>query len=391
MDKALLFSEQISSFLVLSSMRIFVLIIAFQMATLQAGYSQQPIAPKTAEGQDQIKVLTEEVRISINAYDQYGRFDPTLELSDLLVREDGVVQQLKSLYRTPANVLLVLDTGVKQNSAKNVRLTREVAISIVSKLQKDDQISVMQINDRVELVHNWTASKPEIVKSLNNRLFARNGLALSKGIMAAVNHFQQVPLGNRHLIMVTDGVESASDKDEHAYAMKRLIAANITVHVMSYTSLGQNTRKPSVTRPREKSSVPEEVILSMPRQHGAGDPRPDMVDVLRAKGGTVVDLERLWKKGYKEYDEAMERSEQEMTKLVEETGGGMWLPLSAEEMLNQTSEVAQDVDSQYVITYRPKRPLASSAGGEYRKIDIISRRNGLNVRSRRGYIMPDAQ
>src|SRR5260370_2140140 len=304
-------------------MRIFVLIIAFQMATLQAGYSQQPIAPKTAEGQDQIKVLTEEVRISINAYDQYGRFDPTLELSDLLVREDGVVQQLKSLYRTPANVLLVLDTGVKQNSAKNVRLTREVAISIVSKLQKDDQISVMQINDRVELVHNWTASKPEIVKSLNNRLFARNGLALSKGIMAAVNHFQQVPLGNRHLIMVTDGVESASDKDEHAYAMKRLICAHITVHVMSYTSLGQNTRKPSVTRPREKSSVPEEVILSMPRQHGAGDPRPDMVDVLRAKGGTVVDLERLWKKGYKEYDEAMERSEQEMTKLVEETGGGM--------------------------------------------------------------------
>jgi hypothetical protein len=61
--------------------------------------------------QEPVKVFVEEVRIPITAKDMNGHFDPTLELSDLLVRENGVAQPLKSVYRMPASVLLLLDTG----------------------------------------------------------------------------------------------------------------------------------------------------------------------------------------------------------------------------------------------------------------------------------------
>src|ERR1044071_4531347 len=77
--------------------------------------------------QDSIKTFIEEVRIPITAKDSNGRFDPTVELSDLMLRENGVVQPLKSVYRTRPNVLLLVDTGGELNLAKNVRLAKEVA------------------------------------------------------------------------------------------------------------------------------------------------------------------------------------------------------------------------------------------------------------------------
>lgn len=67
-------------------------------------------APKTEE-QEPVRVFTEEVRLPVVALDQYGHYDPTLELDDVLVLEDSVAQQIRSIQRLPVNVLLLLDTG----------------------------------------------------------------------------------------------------------------------------------------------------------------------------------------------------------------------------------------------------------------------------------------
>lgn len=55
-------------------------------------------------------------------------------------------------------------------------------------------------------------------------------------------------------------------------------------------------------------------------------------------------------------------------------------------MAGQAAQVAREVDSQYVVTYKPRRPIAEAQAGEYRKLDVIARRLGLRVRSRRGYV-----
>jgi len=43
------------------------------------------------------------------------------------------------------------------------------------------------------------------------------------------------------------------------------------------------------------------------------------------------------------------------------------------------------------VTYRPTRPLAEAQPGEYRKVAVVSRRVGLRLRSRRGYLVPNPQ
>jgi VWFA-related protein len=344
-----------------------------------------PKAPETiSETQDSLKVFVEEVRIPITAYDENGRFDPTVETGDLMLKENGVLQQLKSIYRIPASVLLLLDTGGELNLAKNVRLTREVAISLVSSLEKDDQINVIQVNNRVELVQNWTAEKAEVIRSLSNKLLSGKRTALAEGIVAAVEQLKKTPAGNRHLILISDGIDSQGDDADFAQALKQLIEANVTTHVISYTTLGLTAKKPSLTRPRDKSFTPEEVIMTLPRMKMPNDNRPDLRDILEAKGGTVINIDRLFRRG-KSIKEALERREKEFGNLAEETGGGLWLPVSAEEMIRQAVEIAQMIDSQYVITYRPQRSINTKVG-EYLKIDVISRRLGLKVRARRGYL-----
>src|SRR5258705_9513903 len=42
------------------------------------------------EIQDPIRIYTQEVVLPIVAYDEYRHFDPTVELADLLLLEDGV-------------------------------------------------------------------------------------------------------------------------------------------------------------------------------------------------------------------------------------------------------------------------------------------------------------
>jgi hypothetical protein len=91
------------------------------------------------------------------------------------------------------------------------------------------------------------------------------------------------------------------------------------------------------------------------------------------------------------YENDVKKSQQVLTNVAEETGGKMLLPISNEQMLGQAGEVAQAIGNEYVVTYRPKRPLAEAQRGEYRKVQVASRRVGLSLHSRRGYVVPEVQ
>ena len=90
----------------------------------------------------------------------------------------------------------------------------------------------------------------------------------------------------------------------------------------------------------------------------------------------------------KAYEAETRKSEIWLTDLAAETGGRIFLPVSTEEMIAKGEEVARDIGAEYVVTYRPTRPLADAQPGEYRKIEVGSRRVGLYLRSRRGYVVP---
>src|SRR5918912_138996 len=92
----------------------------FAPATLNSRAQQQSSSPSTtaqpSPSEEPVRIFTEEVQLPVVAYDDYGHFDPTLEPSDVLVLEDRVPHQVKSIRRIPASVLLVLGSGSEMSS-----------------------------------------------------------------------------------------------------------------------------------------------------------------------------------------------------------------------------------------------------------------------------------
>src|SRR5207244_6313080 len=101
-----------------------------------------------------------------------------------------------------------------------------------------------------------------------------------------------------------------------------------------------------------------------------------------------IDTDIAIRRKRKEYERATRDSEKNLTQIAEESGGQIFLPDSTDKVAAQAEEISRDIGSQYVITYRPTRSLASAKVGEYRQVEVASRRVGLYLRSRKGYVVP---
>ena len=352
--------------------------------------SQEPPKPQASPSptpeQESVKVFTEEVRLPVVAFDSYGHYDPTLELNDILVLEDGVAQQLRSLRHIPANVLFLLDTGGELSGlggmSKSTSLTREVASRLVSKLEDGASIAVMQSGNATEMLQPWTTDKAAVLKTLKNKLISTKRSRISDAIANASVQLKDRPEGSRHVVMITDGVDSPGGKVDRADAMRKLVAARATVHIISYTEFvrqkNPKNNAPVSAGPRPPSSDPIT----------ATDPTLPPGQTRSPSYGISIRFDPAMKRQRKAYEGEVKKSQQALKNIADETGGRMMLPLDSQEMLAQANEVARAIGAEYVVTYRPKRPLADAQPGEYRRIEVASRRVGVSLQSRRGYIVP---
>src|SRR5215213_2394505 len=211
----------------------------FAIAAAQEPSKPKPSPSPTEKEQDKVRVFTEEVRLPVVALDPFGHYDPTLELDDILVLEEGVIQQLRSVRHVPANVLFVLDTGGESSGlggmSKSTSLTRQVASQLVTTLQQGVSIAVMQSGNSAEMVQPWTTDKAAVLRTLKNKLISTKRSRISEAIANASAQLKDRPEGSRHVVMITDGVDTPGGKVDREEAMRKLIAARAKVHIISYT------------------------------------------------------------------------------------------------------------------------------------------------------------
>src|SRR2546430_6058655 len=75
----------------------------------------------------------------------------------------------------------------------------------------------------------------------------------------------------------------------------------------------------------------------------------------RKKIYVIVDTDFGMRKKRNAYEDATREAEVWLRGLAEETDGLAFVPGSAKEMAPQADEIARAIDSQYVVTYTPKR------------------------------------
>ena len=376
------------------SILVILLLLVVSAANSRAQVNPQPSpTPKTqqkTEEQERVRVFTEEVRLQVAANDTFGHYDPTLEVGDVLVLEDGEPQQIRSIQHLPVNVLFLLDTG-NQLGLKDTNTTRAVAMRVVSTLFDGNRIAVMQFADRPELLQNWTTEKAAVGKVLKTKLLSGKTSHLSDALAAAADQFKDTAPGTRHLVLITDGVEAPGGRTILANSLKQLNSMQASVHIISYTALARLALQNRNSVAKRGDGVQRDGNpASNPVANGDPTLPPGTTRTPSFRIGSI-DTDIAMRRRRKEYERATRESEKQLVAIAEESGGQILLPDSTEKLLGLADSVSRDIGSQYVVTYRPTHPLASAKPGEYRKVEVASRRVGLYLRSRRGYIVPSAQ
>jgi VWFA-related protein len=243
----------------------------------------------------------------------------------------------------------------------------------------------MQSGNATEMLQPWTTDKAAVLKTLKNKLFSTKRSRISEAMATASSQLDDRPEGSRHVVMITDGVDTPGVKINRDEAMRKLISARATVHVISYTEFV-----------RQKSDKNSSSVVAGPRPPAsdpitATDPTLPPGTTRSPSFGIGIRFDPAMRRQRKAYEAEVRKSQQALKNIADETGGKLLLPLNSEEMMAQASEVARAIGAEYVVTYRPKRPLAQAPPGEYRHIQVASRRVGLSLHSRRGYVVPTIQ
>lgn len=363
----------------------FILVLTFSVPAQQQS-PPQPRQIPSGEQEEPVKVFTEEVRLPVLAVDQYGHYDPTVETDDILVLEDGVSQQIKSVRHFPANVVLVLDTGGELSGlggqSKRTSLTRDAAIQLLNHLSANTWVAAMQFNNSVELLQNWTHDRQPLLKALKTKLSSGKRARFAEAIVAAAQLLSGRPEGTRHVVFITDGVDTPGGKIDRGQALKKLAAARATVHIISYTEFVRQKNE------KNKESISTGQLPTASDPIRTMDPTQPPGTTRSPSFGVGIRFDPAMRRQRKAYEAEVKKSQQMLSGLADESGGNIYLPKTDEQMIAQARDAAREIGAEYVVTYRPKRPLAYARLGEYRRVEVASRRVGLSLRSRRGYVVP---
>lgn len=357
------------------------------------GLAQDPTPSQTPPTEEPIRVSTEEVHLNVLARSSSQRFVSDLKIDDLLVVEDGIPQEITNLQRVPANVLLLLDTGRDLNFAKSLNATQVIAEIFVHSLSPNNSLSVMQYYDKVETLSDWSTDYQLAINALNNKLFTGRRSVFTEALNAAIISFKSRPLENRHLVLVTDGVETVANNIAHQKALQNLLAANITIHILSYTQLEEQMAQNRTqrfkagdgkTKPRVDPWIYENIIRGLPMDEKA---RVVLRQMNEAQALVIVNLDKEMVKRVSEKRVIWRENETKLQTLATDTGGIYQAPEELGTMFKLAMEIAKAVDSQYVITYTPKKPFTNSADGENRRVMVSSHCEGVKIQSRQKIVI----
>ncbi len=304
------------------------------------------------EPEDVISVNTTEVLLPVTVRDGAGLLVSNLTRKDFHVFEDGVEQPLSdlSLRQVPVDVALIVDAS--SSVAGNLDDFRNAAQGFASHLAADDRISLIQFDDRVVLLQDWTSSMLQLRRALKRivpGMFTRFHDAM---LLASRD---QSPRGKaRHAIIVlTDGIDSGRGTTFEV-ALRASLQSQTTVYVVSNTQI-ERTRKQ------------EELTILLSGSQSAVRFNQLRIDDLQLGLAALSDSER------------------NLEQLAAATGGRLYRPSTFNDLERTYAEVADELRHQYTLYYSP---LNISRDGQFRRVRVETRNPTHHVSARIGYYAP---
>ncbi|MBK9708768.1 MAG: VWA domain-containing protein [Acidobacteria bacterium] len=324
-----------------------------------------------------VRLETREVVIPLRAYDADGRFVDDLTTRDLIVLEEGESRPVSSVKREPANIVVVLDlsneigtfkNGPTQRYEKDDRpiweknrdysivarpTTRELAENFISKISSGDHVAVIQYSDKVQMVQDWTSDYRRAIGSISSKYRVGIKAGFYDAMKLAAEKLQSRPSGRRVIVLVSDGLDSAS-RTGRSQAMSAIQNSRASVFVVGWAE-----------------ALKREIELSMSWMSSH-------------EARTSTSIERLIE--LRRYLPQLDAAASILRDLAESTGGEIWLPPDHTAMIKSWQPLVAEIGAQYSVSFVTENKPSLE---DNRSIQVLPARKGLTVRSRRNYFAGD--
>ncbi len=268
------------------------------------------------------------VNLTVSVTDRRNRYVTGLGQNEFAVFEDGVRQKL-SLFtheNLPISLVLLIDTSASMDEKLSAAQT--AAIRFVKTLRPQDLAQVIQFNDRITVLQDFSADHGKLEAAVMN-LKASGPTSLHNALYVSLKELGKQEdaggeLRRRAIVLLSDGEDTAS-------------------------------------------LVDDEQVIELAKQTELS------IYAIRLRRGGVRDRDRL----------SFSQATHLLTTLTRETGGQAHFPNSVSELDSVYDRIAEELRTQYSLGY-----VSANArrDGKWRRIVVrVPSREGLKVRHKLGY------
>jgi VWFA-related protein len=266
------------------------------------------------------------VRLAITIFDEKHRLVTDLEERDFQIFEDGVRQEIKIFSREdlPLRMVILLDTSASMQM--RMSMAQEAAVRFVRSLKQGDQVKVVEFNDRVLTLSDFTADFDKAAEAIRQTR-PQGATSLYEALYISLRSLSRRPEGDERqaIVVLSDGADTRS--------------------LLSFDDVRESARKTNV------------LIYTISLR------------------GRKADLKK------QKYLDA----KYELSKLSVETGGSSFAPDTIDDLAGVYDQIATELKNQYNVGYVSSN---TKTDGSWRRIQVRCAREKTLVRSRAGYYAP---
>ena len=265
------------------------------------------------------KTSTRTVPLYTTVVDAQGRLVPSLAKEDFEILDENKPQDIDLFVNEvqPITVVVMLDRSGSMTAS--FKLLDEGAEQFLLRLLPADKASVGGFSDKIEFTSDFTSNRDSLIASLKDLDFG-NPTRLYDGIAAGLDELKGKE-GRRVVLVFTDGDDTDSK--------------------IGFGTVQDRSRN-------------EEVMVY------------------------AIGLESNYFNGVAQVRSKPDRN---LRKLADETGGGYFELNKTSELASTFTRVAQELHSQYVLTFSPK-----NLDGKVHKLLVRVKHPGMTARARKTYV-----
>ncbi len=173
----------------------------------------------------------------------------SLSAADLIVVEDGTVQQVDSFEEAVAPISIAMVVDASGSMRRAMPVAQQAARSFVTSLRPTDPLALLRFSDRVVLEHEFSERRADTIAALE-RLQASGGTALWDALHDSME-ILRTRTGRRAIVLLSDGRDenNPGTAPGSAHTLAEVLALVRDTETVVYAiGLGANVDRPALER-----------------------------------------------------------------------------------------------------------------------------------------------